>query len=68
VLSGDEARIAGTDSPALLTSRRANAWCFASASTASRNVRDALLFGVMKSVDRVELRMFSSAANVRSAS
>ena len=34
------ARNVGTDSRPLLTSSRANAWCFASASTASRNVRD----------------------------
>ena len=61
VLSGDPARIAGTDRRPLLTSRRANGCSFASSSTASRNTRDTWLFGVMKSVARVELRMFSSA-------
>ena len=40
VLSGDCASTVGTDSRPLLTSVRANGWCCASASTASRNVRD----------------------------
>ena len=50
----------------LLTSVRAKAWRLASCSTASRNRRLTSLLGVMKSVARVELRMFSSAAYSRS--
>ena len=62
VLSGEDTRFAGTESRPLFTSVRANACFFASFNTASRNVRLISLLGVMKSVERVELRMFSSAA------
>jgi hypothetical protein len=41
---------------------------FAKCSTASRTSATTALFGVMKSVERVELRMFSSAASVALAS
>ena len=40
----------------------------ASVSVASRKAREAANLGVMKSVLRVELRMFSSAADMRSLS
>ena len=49
-----------------VTKLRANACCFERLSTASRKTRLIGLLGVMKSVERVELRMFSSAANSRS--
>ena len=49
-----------------LTSLRANGWCLASASTWLRKVLLVRLLGVMKSVERVEFMMFSSAANWRS--
>ncbi len=68
VLRLESARTFGTESRPLFTSFRANACRRASDSTASRNVREMLLLGVMKSVDRVELRMFSSAAATRSES
>ena len=66
VLSVDVTQGVGIDSRPLLTSARANGWSRASSSTASRNRRLTSLFGVMKSVARVELRMFSSAAYSRS--
>jgi hypothetical protein len=68
VLSGESAKTAGVESRPLFTSRRAKAWRLASVSTASRNARLIALLGVMKSVLRVECRMFSSAAGQRSAS
>ena len=61
-------RMVGVDSRPLLTSRRANAWRCESVSTASRKVRLTVVFGVMKSVARVEFRIFSSAASTRSRS
>ncbi len=67
VLSAEPCSVAGTDSRPLLTMRRANSWSRARSSTASRNRRLISLLGVMKSVARVELRMFSSAAYSRSA-
>jgi len=58
----------GTDSRPLFTSARAKGWCCAKCKAASRNAMLARLLGVMKSVLRVEFRMFSSAAGTRSAS
>lgn len=67
VLSDEVVSVAGTDSRPLLTIRRAKPCCCARPSTAFRNSLLTSLFGVMKSVARVEFRMFSSAANSRSA-
>jgi hypothetical protein len=67
VFRRESASQVGTDRRPELTSARANGWSAASASTASRKVRLAALLGVMKSVERVELRMFSSAAAPRSS-
>ena len=67
VFSGESCSVAGTDSRPLLTSVRANGVVASPArSTASRNSRLISLLGVMKSVARVEWRMFSSAAYSRS--
>ena len=66
VFSGEPCRVDGTDRRPLFTSARAKAWRLESSSTASRNNRLTSLLGVMKSVARVELRMFSSAAYSRS--
>lgn len=57
----------GFESRPLFTSARAKPQSRASSRVAFRKVRLTSLFGVMKSVLRVELRMFSSAANSRSA-
>ena len=67
VFSAEPHNVAGTESRPLFTSVRANAWLRESCSTASRKTRLISLFGVMKSVARVEFRMFSSAAYSRSA-
>ena len=58
--------LSGTDSRPLLISARAKGKSRANASVASRKRREAGNFGVMKSVARVEFRMFSSAAASRS--
>ena len=67
VFSAEPVRCAGTDSRPELTSARAKACSRASVSTASRKSRETWLFGVMKSVERVELSRFSSAAATRSS-
>jgi len=56
----------GTDSRPLLISARAKGKSRARLRAASRKAREAGNFGVMKSVLRVELRMFSRAAARRS--
>ena len=66
VFSGDTERVAGTERRPVFTRRRAKAQSLARSSVASRKTRLISLFGVMKSVARVELRMFSSAAYSRS--
>ena len=63
----DAVSSAGTDKRPLLTSARPIGSSSASDSTASRSTFAARLLGVMKSVARVLLSRFSSAANVRSA-
>ncbi|MNY73013.1 hypothetical protein D3C86_2116910 [compost metagenome] len=62
VFSAECTRKAGTDRRPEFTSLRANGCVRASSSAALRNRRLTALLGVMKSVERVELRMFSSAA------
>ena len=52
----------GTDKRPELTSLRANGWCRANSSAACLNSKLVGLLGVMKSVERVEFKMFSSAA------
>jgi hypothetical protein len=66
VFSGEPRSVVGVDSRPLLTSVRAKGCVLARVSTASRNRRLIALLGVMKSVARVEWRMFSSAAASRS--
>jgi len=57
-----------TDRRPEFTSARAKGKSRAISSTALRKRRDIAVLGVMKSVERVELRRFSSAAATRSAS
>ena len=59
VLAGLWSATLGTDSRPLLTRRRAKGRVAAKSRVASRNARAAVDFGVMKSVLRVEFRMFS---------
>ena len=66
VFNSEVVKNEGTDKRPELTNLRANGWYLASASTALRKVRLVRLLGVMKSVERVEFMMFSSAANWRS--
>ena len=68
VFNGDCVSSAGTDKRPLLTSARPIGSSSASDSTASRSSFAARLLGVMKSVARVLLSRFSSAAKLRSAS
>jgi hypothetical protein len=67
VFSREPVRKLGTDRRPELTSARANGWCSARPSTALRKVLLVRLLGVMKSVERVEFMMFSSAAKPRSS-
>ncbi len=66
VFSEEPVRKDGTDRRPELTSLRANGSSRDSSSTALRKVLLTAPLGVMKSVERVELRMFSSAASPRS--
>ncbi len=66
VFNGEPCKVVGVDRRPLLTSVRANGCVLARLNTASRKRRLAALLGVMKSVARVEWRMFSSAAASRS--
>ena len=56
----------GTDKRPEFTRARAKGNSLASSNTALRKVLLVVLFGVMKSVERVEFMMFSSAAKQRS--
>ncbi len=62
VSSGEPGCEVGTDSRPLLINARAKGKSRARDKVASRKIREAGNFGVMKSVLRVELRMFSRAA------
>ena len=66
VFAGLSSATVGVDSRPLLTMRRANGSVAASSRAALRNDSAIGDFGEMKSVLRVELRMFSSAAACRS--
>jgi hypothetical protein len=62
VFKGDGVMKLGTDKRPEFTNLRANGWCLANDKAALRNNLLVLLLGVMKSVERVEFKMFSSAA------